>query len=51
MPIPMNINKDSSKHEVDAAISNCIRFLRREGRKGDQAVAICHSEARKKQVK
>lgn len=48
MPIPMELNKTSSDDEIEAQISRCIRFLRREGREGEQAAGICYDEARKK---
>lgn len=43
-----NLSKDSSDAAIDAAISACIRIERRSGREPDQAVAMCHSMARKK---
>lgn len=39
--------KKSSDDEVRNAISQCIRQARREGRKSDQAVAMCLDDARK----
>jgi len=39
MPIPQPHSDESQGHYV----SRCIQFLRREGKPGNQAAAICHT--------
>ena len=41
------LTKDSSPDAIKSAISSCISQMVDEGRKQEQAVAICHSMARK----
>lgn len=50
MPIPEieRLEKDSSDEAISAAISACIATEVRGGREQDQAVAMCHEQARAK---
>ena len=41
------LTKESSSDKVKGAISSCISKMMHEGRKQEQAIAICHSQARK----
>ena len=41
------LTKDSSDAQVQAAISDCIATEVKGGMKQDQAIAACHSMARK----
>ncbi len=41
------LTKDSSKDAIQSAISSCISQRMDEGDKQEQAIAICHSMARK----
>ena len=43
-----NLTKDSSDDAVKAAISSCISTQVKEGMPQEQAIAMCHSEARSK---
>ena len=42
-----SLTKDSSPEATKNAISSCISQLVKEGRKQEQAIAICYSQARK----
>lgn len=42
------LTRDSSKEQVQAAVSDCIAAEIKAGRDRDQAVAMCHEMARKK---
>jgi len=42
------LTKDSSKAQIQAAISDCIATEVRAGRDQEQAVAMCYSQARDK---
>ena len=42
------LTKDSSDEATKGAISSCISTQMHEGMKQEQAIAMCHSEARKK---
>lgn len=50
MPHPLmgRLNKDSGDKNISAAISACISTEVHGGRDQEQAVAMCHSMARKK---
>ena len=49
MPTPIDkLTKQSSRGQIQAAISECISIEVRSGRKQDQAIAICHEMARNK---
>jgi len=41
-----SLSKDSSQGAMRSAVSKCIEQLINEGRKQDQAAAICYSQAR-----
>ena len=43
-----NLSKDSSDDATKAAISSCISTQVGEGMKQEQAIAMCHQEARDK---
>lgn len=43
-----NLSKESSNEATKAAISSCISTQMHEGMKQEQAIAVCHSEARSK---
>lgn len=45
------LEKNSSKAQEDAAISDCIATEIKHGKDRDQAVAMCHSMAREKMGK
>lgn len=46
-----NLTKDSSDDAVKSAISKCISTQMHEGMKQEQAIAMCHEEARDKSGK
>jgi len=43
-----NLTKDTTDDAVKAAISSCISTQMGEGMKQEQAIAMCHEEARSK---
>ena len=41
------LTKESSSDKVKGAISSCISKMMDEGRKQEQAIVICHEQAKK----
>lgn len=48
MPTPVNrLNPESGDSQVQAAISDCIAAEIRAGKPRDQAIAMCHEQAKR----